>query len=595
MSVIAFFTTNGSDQSDASAPINYLMGPYSSLSQPQKEQSSRLFSEIKTARAAGDEALAHELTAQRSVIHGKRRIPPPVLLAGDPTTVTYAIATSPHKNKYSSGVIAHAAEDRTILAANPDIELEFRELMEALVFAGLPLEDRHILWVRHAHEQILENHFLIPRTNLRTGMYFNPHPPGAEADFNAVRDYLNAKHGLARPDDPRRKKLVASLSRQSPNRDVVTALYEEVEGRVLHRQLCNRQEVIDWLNTPEVRQAFGIGTIEAKRDYIRIVPEGKSKAIRLKGTIFSSQFTHLDVVLPSITARLPPQPSLDELWQRVEDKIAKRRAFNMKRYKVTADLFPEPGPTREEELTGLAGYLEELNRAGKWKTSRPAKTKGAKRTSIREAMLQPQIELHAENIQPSLEFAVELRLIEMILKFLKAILALLGVNDEHNKDTIIRLAQDYERRAQERDYPTPDAVPGVGASATADHAGQSKFAGSLDSLDRAYQRQQRLNRELVREHLCQQQICRGLDSANNAIANNMAGAGTGNDPIRERHDGISSRVARIFDEVILNSNRVKWLITQKLHHKRISTVEGPVLPIKPRYKADRLIEPSREL
>ncbi|UUI59122.1 relaxase/mobilization nuclease domain-containing protein [Aeromonas salmonicida] len=296
MAVIRFFATNGHRQTKSSAPIDYLLGIYSALTPQQKNERSTITDAIRVARDKNDAPLVHRLNQQLRLIHGVRRTPPPELLAGNPRDIAYAIEISPHKYKYTSGVIAHAIEDNQTLSSNPDIAQEFRALMEELVFAGLPIEDRMILWVQHTHEQNLENHFLIPRINLRTGKYFNPHPPGAEGDFNAIRDYLNLKHNLARPDDPQRQRLTGTIPRYSKNADLIAALSDAVQLRVTQGQLCNRQAVIDWLEQPQTRQMYGISEVEAKKDYIRIVPEGKIKAFRLKGPLFSRAFTSIDAV-----------------------------------------------------------------------------------------------------------------------------------------------------------------------------------------------------------------------------------------------------------------------------------------------------------
>ncbi|MDD9308262.1 relaxase/mobilization nuclease domain-containing protein, partial [Aeromonas hydrophila] len=414
MAVIRFFATNGHRQTKSSAPIDYLLGIYSALTPQQKNERSTIADAIRVARDKNDAPLVHRLNQQLRLIHGVQRTPPPELLAGNPRDITYAIEISPHKYKYTSGVIAHAIEDNQALSSNPDIAQEFRALMEELVFAGLPIEDRMILWVQHTHEQNLENHFLIPRINLRTGKYFNPHPPGAEGDFNAIRDYLNLKHNLARPDDPQRQRLTGTIPRYSKNADLIAALSDAVQLRVTQGQLCNRQAVIDWLEQPQTRQMYGISEVEAKKDYIRIVPEGKIKAFRLKGPLFSRAFTSIDAVRPTLTITTPPQPSLDALWQQIEERIAKRRAFNQSRYNVTETLHPMPSPRPVRRPTGMTAVI----------------IRGDRKQPTNALFWQQQMQLYAGytltpvNPEGTLTVDTERALIQLLMKIVSAILAL---------------------------------------------------------------------------------------------------------------------------------------------------------------------------
>lgn len=93
-----------------------------------------------------------------------------------PTDITYAIEISPHKYKYTSGVIAHAIEDNQALAAQSWYCSGISCIDGGAGFCGITHRGQDDLvgttyaWTKS------ENHFLIPRINLRTGKYFNPHP-----------------------------------------------------------------------------------------------------------------------------------------------------------------------------------------------------------------------------------------------------------------------------------------------------------------------------------------------------------------------------------------------------------------------------------
>ena len=333
MAIIRFFRHNGMGQGKADSPTCYIHGPRAALTDEQRNKYHELTEILNDARGRGDSDTVKEVLWERDLIVGKLRKPAPVALSSNRAVVEYAIAHSPHKYKYSSGVIAYAKEDNATLNANPAIAREFRELFEALVFAGLPEEDRLIEWVQHTHEGNLENHFVIPRINLQTQKYFNPHPPGAEKDFNAIRDYLNAKYQLASPDDPKRQRKINQQPPRGPYPDLKIYLSNVISDMAADGELTNRQQVIDWLNQKETRQLYGIVSVEAKRDYLRVMTQGNQKAIRLRG-----QLCGQPGAMPEPTPAL--KLDLTVFANRVNEVIAKRSQFNRKRYNITAPLNP---------------------------------------------------------------------------------------------------------------------------------------------------------------------------------------------------------------------------------------------------------------
>ena len=349
MTIIRFFRHNGKGQGKADSSTCYIHGQRVALSMEQREMYRVLTAMLNDAKRRNDRYEVEELLGERRRIVGKLRNPAPVALSDNRTAVEYAIAHSPHQYKYSSGVIAYAKEDNDRLNANPAIAQEFRELFEDLVFAGLPREDRLIEWVQHTHEGNLENHFVIPRINLQTGKYFNPHPPGAEKDFNAVRDYLNAKYQLASPDDPKRQRKIDQRPPRGPYPDLKIYLSNVIADMAADGELTSRQQVIDWLNQKDTRQLYGIVSVEAKRDYLRILTQGRPKAIRLRGQLCGQPIANVEPT-PA------PQPDLSQLANRVNEVIAKRCKFNRKRYNITEALEPQRPATIQPTLAAQGAH-----------------------------------------------------------------------------------------------------------------------------------------------------------------------------------------------------------------------------------------------
>jgi len=348
MAVIRFFGRNGSHGGRPDAATAYVHGPLSALTDEQRQQYQGLSDEMAAATASGDSQRYAEALAWRKQIKGKPRTPAPQPLTANRELVEYAIATCPHKYKYSSGVIAFAEEDNDKLNANPAIAREYMAQFEALVFAGLPEEDQLIDWVLHTHEGNQEYHFIIPRINLRTGKAFNPHPPHAEKDFNAVRDYLDAKYQLASPTDPQRQRAVITRPARGQVNPLKTTLSQEIADLVATKRLTERQQLIGWLNQDSVKTRYGIACVEAKKDYLRVELEGQQKAIRLKGQL---------CVQPN--AQIGPQPPTDlgPLAKRMQDRIAQRNTFNTKRYNVKSKPKPKT-PAKQLNSGGLAAFLQ---------------------------------------------------------------------------------------------------------------------------------------------------------------------------------------------------------------------------------------------
>ncbi len=127
---------------------------------------------------------------------------PPVVLRGDPELVRNLIDTSPNKYKYTSGVLSFAPGE----TITEEMEQDIMDTFEQAAFAGLEPDQYSILWTRHIHAGHHELNFLIPRIELTTGLSLNIRPPGPKATdlFDTFRSMINARYGLADPDDPAR-------------------------------------------------------------------------------------------------------------------------------------------------------------------------------------------------------------------------------------------------------------------------------------------------------------------------------------------------------------------------------------------------------
>ena len=123
----------------------------------------------------------------RSGTDGEERDPVPVILAGDPALIARTAEVSPHKWKYTSGVLSWAPGEEI----SEEIEQELIQSFEDYAFAGIDPENRPpVLWVRHLHAGHHEMHFVSPRS-LNDERSYNIRPPRGEKRWDSFRSHFN--------------------------------------------------------------------------------------------------------------------------------------------------------------------------------------------------------------------------------------------------------------------------------------------------------------------------------------------------------------------------------------------------------------------
>ena len=214
----------------------------------------------------------------------KTREPPPEVLRGNVETTRALIDHCHHKFKYSSGVIAFAAEDAPTEKQQQQVMDDF----EALAFAGLDADQYDILWVRHQHEGNVELHMVVPRQELTTGKALNIAPPGHSKYYDQLRDAWNYGQGWARPDDLARARIYTpDRTYDKPNLEDWVAAKEDITDWLMRR--INAGQVTDRAGIVASLQEIGEITREGK-NYVSVKTEDFSKALRLRGTIYGEEF-----------------------------------------------------------------------------------------------------------------------------------------------------------------------------------------------------------------------------------------------------------------------------------------------------------------
>ncbi len=276
------------------------------------------------------------------------------VLRGDPMTFASIAQGSPHKYRYTSVVIAWAAEDEVGI----DEINEVLDAFEQHAFAGLKPHQYHMTAVMHEEENRSRHiHVLIPRLELSTEKSLNIAPPGHRHYFDPLRDYFNHKYDWARPDDPARARslqlqdhalkqnsaaLRANLIEQ-PKATRIELINQFIEHRMLQGVVYDRPTVLQALSE--------IGTItRVGQNYISLRTEAGTD--RLKAAYYDEQFYLSDYLedqrrrdtlgsssIEDSTKLAERTRALRDAEQRIQDVRAKRQQYNERTYRD-----PEPLP-----------------------------------------------------------------------------------------------------------------------------------------------------------------------------------------------------------------------------------------------------------
>ena len=334
-------------------------------------------------------AIEREVTRERLVIvgfskHGKgsgggatgyfldptrpgREGSPPTVVRGNPELTRRLIDAVPFKHKYSSGILSFAPGEVITPAQESTIIDEF----ERFAFAGLSRERYNILWVRHSHAEHGELHFVTPRIEMATGRSLNICPPGEQVQkqFADFRSMVNARYGLADPEDPDRARevshphselrIVAAAKRagKEPPPEIEERLETRQQladilfERAVHGQIQNRQQLLEQVVD------LGLEVAREGRDHVTVRDPENGKKFKLKGDLYAEGFSFARALERAARAgsrdykRADPAAAA-RLADLVEEHIEKRTRFHRGRY---------PAP---DGWADLAGFSEPDRLAG---------------------------------------------------------------------------------------------------------------------------------------------------------------------------------------------------------------------------------------
>lgn len=285
---------------------------------------------------------------------------PPVVLRGDAEQTRQLIDSLEFKHKYTSGVLSFAPDEKI----TPEMEKAIIDRFEKVAFAGLEPDQYNCLWVRHSHAGHHELHFVTPRVELSTGKSLNIRPPGdlAKATFDDFRSEINARYGLADPDDPERAKNVktpnhelklaaeAIRSGQKPRENIRELIDGVLTERAVQGLIQSREDVLEHVKD------LGFEVPRAGKNYITVREPESGQRWRMKGPLYERDFKPSRTIEAAESARerdysRPDEAAAERYAERVERHIEKRAEYHQSRY-------PKPEPKHElghaQEQTAVA-------------------------------------------------------------------------------------------------------------------------------------------------------------------------------------------------------------------------------------------------
>lgn len=275
----------------------------------------------------------------------RKREPRPRLITGDVRLIKEICGSSGYKHKYTSGVLSFTSEETKRIEAIPGMKAAIIEELREFAYAGFLHDDSKILCVvQHAHLERLELHYLIPRVNAESGLYFNPFPPnysgqkgpGSSEIFKRQNDffvdYVCSKYGLQSPRSAEVKRKIKTPAFEDQN---ITRLRQKVVDQINLKvdsgEILNRDDMFKFL-------ARYHGEItRCGSDYFSVKFPSVLKAVRLKGEIYGDnsaqaieqkKLAAIEVRLPATKLEKSYYAVIQERAWQVESRHRKRTVEN---------------------------------------------------------------------------------------------------------------------------------------------------------------------------------------------------------------------------------------------------------------------------
>ena len=201
------------------------------------------------------------------------------------------------------------------------------------------MKDRvNILWVEHSDKDgRLELNFLIPKIDLVSGKSFNPYYDKRDrTNINLWKRTINDEYNFISPDDPKNQYNQNRHKATIEQHNTIIELDNQLKDLVSQGLIINRTHLIELLSSS------GYEVTRQPKSGISIKIPNQKKPFRLKGGIYSAEFTDLKGLSElgeSQSRRIQQYANRDTQAEcianraRLEKFISTRDKRNQKRYK----------------------------------------------------------------------------------------------------------------------------------------------------------------------------------------------------------------------------------------------------------------------
>lgn len=374
-----------------------------------------------------------------SSFRGAFRNPPPRLLCGNPKLIEQICRSSNFAHKYTSGVLSFSPAETSRIDASDGLKQKILEDFESFAFAGVAAEFRCYAAIEHRHTGRLEIHYVIPRTHLGSGKYFNPFPPGFVKSNDAFIDYVCAKYELSNPRDAKRARGL----KVNPYDGLKETKY------LIHNFVVDAIRdglIMDSAGILEAFRGAGFEITRQGKDYVSIKLPDKDKSIRLKGDIYGSQFTAHGFATRLGEATTSRSPSFNELANVYTNYFKKRAEYVSRRHGSCKQAYQAPYQFADSKYQSLGANTSELEKAVRVYNDSLARTRNPNYSAgyILQAL---KTSSGPEDLFNNIAANLDVIVIEALYKIIEILFALFGydISDASNcpvSDFILREALD---------------------------------------------------------------------------------------------------------------------------------------------------------
>ena len=257
------------------------------------------------------------------------------VLKGNEAQTRAIISQIRYKQKTTFGVLSFAEKASDI--SNETKQEIIKDFERHLL--GDYMKDRvNILWVEHSDKDgRLELNFLIPKIDLVSGKSFNPYYDKRDrTNINLWKRTINDEYNFISPDDPKNQYNQNRHKATIEQHNTIIELDNQLKDLVSQGLIINRTHLIELLSSS------GYEVTRQPKSGISIKIPNQKKPFRLKGGIYSAEFTDLKGLSElgeSQSRRIQQYANRDTQAEcianraRLEKFISTRDKRNQKRYK----------------------------------------------------------------------------------------------------------------------------------------------------------------------------------------------------------------------------------------------------------------------